>query len=428
MTLESTFAPVQAILGGWLIGFAAAAYLVSHGRILGVSGLYTQFLSGEDTVKCRQSGATLAGMIAGSFVCYYGYRDFSFPGVANWPAWRYGLAAILVGVGVNLGSGCTSGHGICGMGRLAKRSFLAVSCFMGTAFVTASVSHVVEYGSAAFGVASVSIPTTAAELILPIACAVSLPLILVLMDYLGTKAFLCSYSMDDHSRELNVDRVCHSSRIILHSDEQMADGSTSVSVQPLQEDSVRTVSGNVKLGVALPCKEFVLLHMFVVGFTFSVGLGVSGMSNQAKVLNFLTLTNGSWDPSLAFVMGSALVPSFISNQMVKRLAESQGCPSMGLQFTVPTRKDIDTRLIVGSLTFGLGWGLGGWCPGPAIVNFLPSWAGTSQMAVFFVANLAIGIWLTRLFTQLKEEYTTGGAGSYLPWSSRPNVQKCDVCG
>eukprot|EP00193_Tetraselmis_chui_P004028 CAMPEP_0177770874 /NCGR_PEP_ID=MMETSP0491_2-20121128/11207_1 /TAXON_ID=63592 /ORGANISM="Tetraselmis chuii, Strain PLY429" /LENGTH=424 /DNA_ID=CAMNT_0019288217 /DNA_START=119 /DNA_END=1393 /DNA_ORIENTATION=+ len=421
------FAPIQAVLGGWLIGFAAASYLVSHGRILGVSGLYTQFLSGEEKVKCRQSGATLAGMVAGSFVCYYGYRDFSYPGVVNWPAWRYGLAALLVGIGVNLGSGCTSGHGICGLGRLAKRSFLAVTCFMGTAIATASVSHVVEHGRASLGFASVSIPSTPSEYVLPLLCAVLLPCLLVLMDYLGSKVFLCNYAMDEHTRELNVDRVCHSSRLVVQSDPE-GEGGTPVA-SPLQEDSIHSVNGKMKLGLALPCKEFVLFHMFMVGFTFSVGLGVSGMSNQGKVLSFLTLTNGSWDPSLAFVMGAALVPSFISNRMVKRLVDSKGCPNMGLQFTVPTRTDIDARLIIGSLTFGVGWGLAGWCPGPAMVNFIPSWAGDSQMAAFFVANLAIGIWLARLFFQLKEEYTTGsGTGSYLPWQSRPNVQKCDVCG
>ncbi|MCT9000622.1 YeeE/YedE family protein, partial [Chelativorans intermedius] len=100
-----------------------------------------------------------------------------------------------------------------------------------------------------------------------------------------------------------------------------------------------------------------------LGLLFGVGLVVSGMSNPAKVLNFLDLF-GTWDPSLAFVMGGAVLVSFIGFRLV--LTRSQ--PVAGGRFQLPTKSDIDRRIVVGPAIFGIGWGLGGFCPGPALTS------------------------------------------------------------
>jgi uncharacterized protein len=119
---------------------------------------------------------------------------------------------------------------------------------------------------------------------------------------------------------------------------------------------------------------------FVTGLIFGVGLLVSGMANPAKVLGFLDLA-GSWDPSLALVMGGAVAVGLVAFATAgKRKVSLLGLP-MGL----PTRRDIDRPLVLGSLGFGVGWGLAGFCPGPAVVAF---GAGEAKAAVFVLAMVA----------------------------------------
>ena len=123
------------------------------------------------------------------------------------------------------------------------------------------------------------------------------------------------------------------------------------------------------------------------GFIFGLGLVISGMSNPAKVLNFLDVT-GSWDPSLAFVMAGAVFVTSIGYRLILR----QKAPKFADAFAVPTRSDIDTPLIAGAAIFGIAWGLGGFCPGPAWTAILLGDAGT---LAFFPAMLA-GMWLAKI--------------------------------
>jgi len=102
---------------------------------------------------------------------------------------------------------------------------------------------------------------------------------------------------------------------------------------------------------------------FVCGLVFGAGLIVSQMSNPAKVIGFLDIT-GKWDPSLALVMGGAVVVFGV----LLRLALRQGTPLLASRFTVPEKDRLDAPLMVGALIFGVGWGLSGFCPGPAIVS------------------------------------------------------------
>lgn len=127
-----------------------------------------------------------------------------------------------------------------------------------------------------------------------------------------------------------------------------------------------------------------------LGLLFGVGLVVSGMSDPAKVLNFLDLF-GTFDPSLAFVMGGAVLVAFIGF----RLALARQAPVLAPRFQLPTRRDIDARLIVGAALFGIGWGLGGFCPGPAFTALGLAAAGT---LVFLPAMIA-GMWAARLLAE-----------------------------
>ncbi len=131
---------------------------------------------------------------------------------------------------------------------------------------------------------------------------------------------------------------------------------------------------------------------FLSGLVFGLGLVISGMSNPAKVLNFLDIA-GSWDPSLAFVMGGATVTAFIGYRLVWR----RTAPLLEPAFDVPTSTRIDRQLILGAALFGTGWGIGGFCPGPA-------WTALPLMApgtlVFLPAMLA-GLWLGARGTSLE---------------------------
>jgi uncharacterized membrane protein YedE/YeeE len=118
---------------------------------------------------------------------------------------------------------------------------------------------------------------------------------------------------------------------------------------------------------------------FVAGLLFGLGLIVSGMANPAKVLGFLDLA-GKWDPSLAFVMVGAIAVGGVAYALARRRTVSV----VGLPMQLPSTRTIDARLVGGSLLFGIGWGLAGFCPGPAIVAL---GAGYAKAAVFVTAML-----------------------------------------
>jgi uncharacterized membrane protein YedE/YeeE len=123
-----------------------------------------------------------------------------------------------------------------------------------------------------------------------------------------------------------------------------------------------------------------LISALVTGFIFGVGLLVSGMANPEKVLAFLDLA-GAWDPSLALVMGGAIVVGLIAFT----LAKGRQTSLLGDSMRLPTSTHLDRRLVIGSLMFGVGWGLAGFCPGPALVAL---GAGEIKALVFVGAMFA----------------------------------------
>lgn len=126
---------------------------------------------------------------------------------------------------------------------------------------------------------------------------------------------------------------------------------------------------------------------FLIGLLFGLGIMISGMANPAKVINFFDVA-GTWDPSLIFVMGGAVITTFVGYRLV--LAR-QG-PLLEQRFSLPVSNLIDARLLGGSALFGIGWGIAGFCPGGAIPAL-----GTGRIEVIiFVAALLVGIVSTRL--------------------------------
>ena len=118
----------------------------------------------------------------------------------------------------------------------------------------------------------------------------------------------------------------------------------------------------------------------LAGLVFGIGLMVSGMANPAKVLGFLDLF-GRWDPSLGLVMGGAVAVSAVAFAIARRRSASL----LGAALKLPTARQIDRRLVMGSVLFGIGWGIAGFCPGPALVAL---GMGEAKALVFVAAMLA----------------------------------------
>ena len=122
-----------------------------------------------------------------------------------------------------------------------------------------------------------------------------------------------------------------------------------------------------------------ILMALIVGVLFGLGLILSGMTDPSKVLGFLDLA-GNWDPSLAFVMGGAI----IIGSLIFPFATKRPLSILGEAIHLPTATQIDRRLILGGLTFGVGWGLAGYCPGPALVSLAQ---GGIKPILFFISML-----------------------------------------
>ena len=136
-----------------------------------------------------------------------------------------------------------------------------------------------------------------------------------------------------------------------------------------------------------------LLPGLLVGLLFGAGLALSGMVNPARVLGFLDVA-GTWDPTLAVVLFAALVPSAFAYAVARRMRR----PVMADQFCIPQTREIESRLIAGAALFGIGWGLVGLCPGPAIAGLV---FGRSESWLFVLAMIA-GMWLQRFYADARD--------------------------
>tara|TARA_R110002074_G_scaffold3594_19_gene18804 strand:- start:39 stop:485 length:447 start_codon:yes stop_codon:yes gene_type:complete len=141
------------------------------------------------------------------------------------------------------------------------------------------------------------------------------------------------------------------------------------------------------------------LLTLLVGMLFGTGIAMSGMANPAKVINFFDVA-GTWDPSLAFVMGGAVIVTFIGYRMVLRRPR----PIYEPAFDIPKNRQLDARLLVGAGIFGVGWGITGFCPGGA----LPVLGTLDTRVIIFVAALIAGMLITRVLLERAASRTRKG--------------------
>lgn len=240
------------------------------------------------------------------------------------------VAAWLVGVGTALANGCTSGHGVCGLSRLSKRSFVAVITFFVAAVKTATTFHSSKlYSSSALDTplsfSSEQIPPP--DRLIPIAALLAMAFALPI--------------------------------------------------------AIKGISPSLKGSHHRLLREFL---QYILGLTFAGGLLITEMANPAKTISFLDLGAKHWDPSLAFVFIGALPLAFFGFRPLLQGAH----PFLVPNHSLPTATDIDVRLIAGSILFGGGWGLLGLCPGPALVYF-GAFPFSFKASVFVLALAASSI-------------------------------------
>jgi uncharacterized protein len=150
-----------------------------------------------------------------------------------------------------------------------------------------------------------------------------------------------------------------------------------------------------------------VLSAFLFGVIFGLGLGVGGMTQPTKIIGFLDVA-GHWDPTLAFVMGGAVTVSLVLFPLILKRSR----PALAERFVLPVKRRIDVPLLGGAALFGIGWGLSGYCPGPALVSLVTA----SRPVMVFVVFMAAGLYLGR---QLQGTMETAGRKPLMGRSERP---------
>lgn len=357
MTMFTYFTPLSGLGGGFIIGSAAAGLLLFNGDIMGASGIVSSVALAPRkglTDPSQSWKLVFLGSFVGVSNLFFAsrYADPRLgvdPRIPVLSSFGYSLAGLLVGIGTKLGNGCTSGHGICGLGRLSRRSLAAVCVFMSTSVATAILtSPFSKFAPYTDFLRSEHVSQKHEGL----GTAVTLVIAIAALAPQAIKALLKQKSDE----------------------------------KPHPDDA--------KLPGAV-----------VSGSLFAAGLALSGMVFPSKVYAFLNLSgipDGSFDPTLAMVMLAGVIVSWLSYQLVEghsclnkctALQKPLACPC----FSIPNQKVVNWPLVAGAAMFGVGWGLGGLCPGPAI--FQAAVGMDKVIAFWWPAFFAGSFWGQRLMAE-----------------------------
>lgn len=349
--------PVSGLIGGILIGLAAAVLLAFNGDIMGYSGIFTSSILRKKNAASNWKLVYIGTfLVTTQLMMLWPGIKVPDPEVEDYipiaSQFAHLIAGFLVGFGTKLGNGCTSGHGICGMARLSPRSFAAVMTFMVTGAATVFVvSPVSIFAPLTKWLRRDEVPTPIRSLGYVIT-AVFVVVALILSRY------------DSASNQEASTSEPNSSGMPVNEDSLLVDDPAATSSQNDESNEKRK-----------------LIAASVSGCLMSVGLALSQMVAPSKIYGFLDLTGfgrGTWDPTLAFVMGGGVLISSLSYAAIgypnllflgrKDRASAMSCP-LALKdatFSVPSNRTIDGKLIGGAALFGVGWGMAGMCPGPAV--------------------------------------------------------------
>jgi uncharacterized membrane protein YedE/YeeE len=323
------FAPDIAMAGGLVLGAMTVWKRLNTGTHLGVSGETKAAMSG------RAKGSTFAfllGLFAAGYMAPILFGKIYHPAMADAP--RAAIAGALVGLGTSIGCGCTSGHGISGIGRFNKRSMVFTCIFMAVGAVTVAATGT--------------------------------------LDALHVSQAPRKYFFE----------------VWRTSEWQMTLAWKVFAAGIAMQGALFALAKNEGGGITPLVEKLSLASDHLSGFFFGLGLVLSGMTNPGKVAGFLAVTSwNAWDPSLAFVMGGALSVVVTMNHVSQNILKLKR-PSMAREFATGAKKFIDKELILGGVLFGIGWGLAGVCPGPGIVSVIlhPGRGITVWLASFLIAQ------------------------------------------
>ena len=325
---------INSIIGGAIMALASSLHLYLEGKITGISGAIFRCLSLTDF---GYNSSFIVGMIfMSSFIkCFF--DPFANPKTVDEPRFvettskfvgdlsvpGFLIAGFLVGFGAKMANGCTSGHGVCGLPRLSKRSIVAIILFMIFGIITATIRYYVPFfvpNSYAYNVWESSF----------------IYYFTLFLSFVGLGLNLW------HSFKSGI------------------------------QDKVRDI-----------------LVSFIIGSLFSFGLIQSGMLQRHVVIEFLTIGK-IWNIQLAFVLGTAVGINFFTfNYILNKITR----PRYKEKYDLPTNTDVDNKLLVGAAIFGVGWGLGGICPGPAVIV---CYLYCPQILAFFI-SLCAGKYIESIF-------------------------------
>ena len=325
---------VNSIIGGAIMAFASSLHLYLNGKITGISGAVFRCITLTDF---SYNFSFIIGMIFLSAFMKCFFDPMAPPKTVDSPIFMettsrfvgdlsiigFMIAGFLVGFGAKMANGCTSGHGVCGLPRLSKRSIVAICLFMIFGILMATTRYYIPFlrpSSYAFNVWETSV--------------INIGMLILSIGGFGVNLW-------------NV----YKSGI---------------------KDKVRDI-----------------LVSFCVGCLFSFGLMESGMLQRHVVVEFLTLGK-VWNFQLAFVLGTAVgINLFTFNYILKKTTR----PKFKENFDLPTNTEVDNKLCVGSAIFGLGWGLAGICPGPAVIA---CYLYCPQILAFCIF-MCVGMYLESIF-------------------------------
>ena len=452
------FTPLTGVAGGLIIGLSAASLLLLSGDILGASGILSSiFLSPKKAVTDPSMAWKLVflssfGLLSSLVLGRYFTQDDRLgndPSIPVVSTAGYLVAGFFVGFGTQLGNGCTSGHGICGMARLSLRSLTAVGMFMMTAFAVAALT---APDNAWASKATEWLRTTDNNVPdfynLPLGIGVT-----CVVAVLPTLVALCNLWRGNKSTSEDCN-ACSSPTNLVEEERSEVDATkpfdaiTDDLEDPAVSEASSTDSASGSNNENNDCTSSALTQRrdavrkvvsgCLSGLLFAVGLAVSGMVQPSKVLSFLNFylfAQGSYDPTLLTVMMSGCAVSFAAYQLVPghNLLPS-ACmlrkPVLTSQFSVPCNQQIDWKLLVGAVCFGIGWyvreqrlglfpyrsadalysnfvsllptgcyrAIGGLCPGPAM--FLAS-TGTKPVLFYYWPLYIVGSYCASI---LKERF------------------------
>jgi len=324
---------INSIIGGAFMALASTLHLYLNGKITGISGAIFRTITLTDF---SYNFAFLTGMLFMSSLIKVIFNPMLPPTEIDAPVFMettakfvgdlsilgFIIAGFLVGFGAKMANGCTSGHGVCGIPRLSKRSIVAISLFMIFGILMATFRYYVPFlrpSSYAFNVWESSFINFG----------------MLTLSILGFGA--------------NVFNVYKSGI----------------------KDKIRDISVS-----------------FFIGALFCFGLIESGMLQRHVVVQFLTIGK-VWNYQLAFVLGAAVgINLFTFNYILKKTTR----PKFKESFDLPTKTEVDNKLCVGSAIFGLGWGMAGICPGPAVIA---CYLYCPQILAFFT-SLCLGMYIESL--------------------------------